>query len=327
MGPGAYVDKDPEVERILANLEAMTPMAETARISLDDLDAFLAVARCGSFVGAARELGASVSTLSRRVSALEGRVGAQLLKRSTRSIALTADGRAFAERCGMAVAEIAASVEALRDQAASLRGPLRVTAPQYACRDEFGPLLLDFAARNPGLQLDLRLTNGAPDLIEENIDLAFQLTPLQESSHVARRLWEVPYVLCASPAFLERRKGRPLSHPRDLADEPCVLTPPIETWRFQSASGLEAAVTPRTAAARVDDLGLGVAAACAGLGYGFLPNGLAQPHLGGALTDVVLADWRAKPRELYAVYPPSRQLSPKVRALIDFALAARAAHR
>lgn len=301
-------------------------MEKPARISLDEIDAFLAVARAGSFVAAARDLGGAVSTLSRRVAALERRLGVQLLRRTTRALALTPDGRAFAERCGFAMAEITASVDALRDRPTSLRGPLRVTAPQYACNDEFGPLLLDFAARHPELRLDLRLTNGVPDLIEEEVDLAFVLSPIPESSHVARRLWDVRYVLCASEGFLAARLDGGPGHPRELAAMPCVVTPPIMSWRFQDAGGAEASVVPRTVAARVDDLGLGLAAVRAGLGYGFLPRGLVQPHLGRGLEEVACAGWRAEVRRLYALYPQSRQLAPRVRALIDFALAARARH-
>jgi DNA-binding transcriptional LysR family regulator len=291
-------------------------------IRLDDIEAFLAVVRAGSFVGAARETGAPVSTLSRRVAALEQRLKTQLLKRSTRSLTLTDDGRSFADRCGAAMAEIAAASAALCERDATLRGPLRVTAPQYACNEEFGPLLLDFAARHPELELDLRLTNGTPDLIEENVDLAFHLTPLPESSHVARKLWTIPYVLCASPKL-----NRPLRHPRELAAQPCVLTAPITVWRFDHPAEGQVAVSPKTLGARVDDLGLGARAVRAGLGYGFLPRGLVEAELGDSLQEVPLNGWQAQPRDLYALYPQSRRLSPKVRALIDFALEARAAHR
>lgn len=300
-------------------------MADAPKLSLDEIGAFLAVARAGSFVAAAREGRTPVSTLSRRVAALERRLGVQLLKRSTRALALTDDGRGFADRCSAAMAEIAAASNALCDRATTLRGPLRVTAPQYACNQEFGPMLLDFAARHPELELDLRLTNGTPDMIEDKVDLAFHLTPLPESTHVARRLWTIRYALCASPAFISRR-NRTLRHPRDLASEPCVITAPITTWHFEHPAQGQAAVSPRTLGARVDDLGLGARAVRSGLGYGFLPRGLIEAEFGQGLQEITFAGWQAQPRELYALYPQSRQLSPKVRALIDFALEARAAH-
>lgn len=293
--------------------------------SLDDINAFLAVAAAGSFVGASRQVGTPVSTLSRRVAALERQLGVQLLKRSTRALVLSDDGRAFADRCGAAMAEISATVCAVRDRSTDLRGPFRVTAPQYACNDEFGRLLIGFAARHPDLEIDIRLTNGTPDLIEENIDLAFLLTPLPESSHIARRLWPVPYLLCGSPEFLAR-DGSQLTHPRALGALPCVVTPPIEQWTFEHSTDGELVVTPRRLGARVDDLRLGLSAVLAGLGVGYLPRGLVSPHLGAGLAPVTLEGWQAKARDLYALYPPSRQLSPKVRALIDFALDARAAH-
>jgi DNA-binding transcriptional LysR family regulator len=201
-----------------------------------------------------------------------------------------------------------------------------VTAPQYACNAEFGPLLLDFAARHPLVELDLQLTNGAPDLIDGNIDLAFQLAPLAEGRHIARRLWTIPYVICASPAFLARSNGRQLMHPRDLRRAPCILTPPITIWHFEHEDAGEVAIRPSAGGTRVDDLGLGLHAALAGLGYAYLPHGLVSAHLGAGLEAVEIGGWIPKPRDLFALYPPSRQLSPKVRALIDFVLEARAAH-
>ena len=295
-------------------------------VSLDEIDTFLSVARARSFIGAARATGTPVSTVSRRIAALEAWLGVQLIKRSTRALSLTSDGEAFAEQCGAAMAEIHASVGALRERSTDLRGPLRVTAPQYACNAEFGPLLLDFAAQHPLIELDLQLTNGAPDLIDRNIDLAFQLAPLADGRHVARRLWTIPYVICASPVFLARSSERPLRHPRDLKRAPCILTPPITIWHFEHDDGAELAVAPSAYGARVDDLGLGLHAALAGLGYAYLPRGLVSAHLGSGLEAVEIAGWAPKSRDLFALYPPSRQLSPKVRALIDFVLDARAVH-
>lgn len=292
---------------------------------LDDIAIFLEVVRAGSFSGAAQALRAPVSTVSRRVAALEARLGVQLLKRTTRALSLTEDGRAFAERCGAALAEITAATSALADSRTELVGTLRVTAPHYACNRDFGPQLLAFAAQHPKLQLDLRLTNAAPDLVEEGVDVAFQLTPLPDGRHVARRLWEVAYVLCASRALVQARPALAgMTHPRHLAGEPCVLTPPIGAWLFERPDGAERlAFTPRVLGAVVDDLGLGAAAVRQGLGVGYLPRGLIADE---DFVELGIDGWRPQPRELYALYPASRQLSPKVRAVIDHALAARAAH-
>jgi len=296
-------------------------------LGLDDIAVFLEVVRAGSFSGGAQALRMPVSTVSRRVAALEDRLQVQLLKRTTRALNLTEDGRAFAERCGGALAEISAATGALAESRTELSGVLRVTAPHYACNEAFGPQLLAFAAQHPQLTLDLRLTNASPDLVEEGVDVAFQLTPLPDGRHIARRMWEVPYVVCASRAFVEARPGlSTLSHPRQLAAERCVLTPPIGAWLFSHAGGERVTFTPRLLGAVVDDLGLGLAAVRNGLGLGYLPRGLVTGDQGRGLVEVEFEGWRPQPRDLYALYPASRQLSPKVRAVIDFALAARAAH-
>ncbi|HEV7371653.1 MAG TPA: LysR family transcriptional regulator [Arenibaculum sp.] len=216
-------------------------------VGLDDVAVFLEVVRTGGFSAAARGLNMPVSTVSRRVASLEGTLNVQLLKRTTRAVSLTDDGRAFAERCGAAVAEIVAAADAVTANGGELRGTLRVTAPHYACNAEFGPYLLDFAAAHPGLRLDLRLTNGSPDLVEEGIDVSFQLSPLPEGRHVARRLWPVPYVLCAARGFVADRPGLAgLSHPRQLGGEACVLTPPIGAWAPWRSGAAWASAISRT---------------------------------------------------------------------------------
>lgn len=294
-------------------------------LGFDDLAIFLRVVREGSFVKAARSLGLPTSTVSRRVSALEQRLKVQLLRRTTRAISLTEDGRAFAARCGTAFEEIDLAASALADTGGRLRGTLRMTAPHFACNELFAPYMLDFAARHPELAIDLRLTNATPDLVEDGIDLAFQLSPLPEGRHIARRLWPVPYGIYASRILADRHPGcLTLTHPRDLAQLPCILTPPIAGWSFSSTDGGNACFifTPRRPAATVDDLALGAAAVKRGLGIGYLPRGMMTAAVrDGSVTELTMNGWQTTGRELFALYPASRQLSPKVRAAIDFAVA------
>lgn len=294
---------------------------------IDDVAIFVAVAQAGNFVGAAKALSLPTSTVSRRIAALEARLGTQLLRRTTRAVSLTNDGKAFAERCSPAVSEIEAAYATLLDSTGELRGPLRVTVPAYVCPEMFGNWLLDFAANHPGLTLDLRLTNAEPDLVEESIDLSFQVGPLRDQRHIARRLWSFRYVLCAHRDFLaEKSLPVKLDHPRDVARVPCVLTPPLDIWRFVDSSGEEAAITPRIIGASSDDWKVGSAAVRRGMGIGYLPDALVCDFLGADLVEIDVGDWRPINRELFAVYPSSRQLSPKVRAVIDFALSGRQAH-
>lgn len=295
-------------------------------LGFDDLAIFLRVVREGSFIKAARALGLPTSTVSRRISALEQRLKVQLLRRTTRAISLTEDGRAFAARCGAAFDEIDQAASALSDSSETLRGTLRMTAPHFACNELFAPYMLDFAARHPDLAVDLRLTNGLPDLIEDGIDLAFQLSPLPEGRHIARRLWPVPYGLYASRDFTTRHPAAlALAHPRDLAHLPCILTPPIASWSFSPADGKtdgSVAFSPRRPAATLDDLSLAAAGVKRGLGIGYLPRGMMSAAVGaGDVVELTMNGWQTTGRELFALYPASRQLSPKVRAAIDFAIA------
>jgi DNA-binding transcriptional LysR family regulator len=289
--------------------------------ALDDAAIFIAVARAGSFVGAAKALSLPTSTISRRVAALEDRLKTQLLRRTTRAVSLTDDGRAFAERCGPAVTEIEAAYATLMDSDGELRGSLRIAIPSHICPEMFGSWLLEFAAANPKLALDLRLTNKEPDLIEDGIDLSFQVGPLRDQGHIARRLWSFRYVLCAHRKFLECNPGLlDVCHPRDLAEIPSVVIPPLVTWTFVRADDEETAITPRFVAASMGNLPVGVAAVKRGMGLGYLPEAMIRKSLGDDLIEIDLAGWRPLNRELFAVYPASRQLSPKVRAVIDYAL-------
>jgi DNA-binding transcriptional LysR family regulator len=133
-------------------------------------------------------------------------------------------------------------------------------------------------------------------------------------------------MLCASRSFLASwPRWSDVTHPRQLADVPCILTPPIGVWEFELGA-VSHGFTPKRLGATVDDLALGAVAVRRGLGLGYLPYGLVAEDLDRELVCLDIAGWRPRPRELYALYPAARQLSTKVRAIIDFALAARANH-
>ena len=191
----------------------------------------------------------------------------------------------------------------------------------------FGSWLLEFAASHPGLVLDLRLTNVEPDLVEDGIDLSFQVGPLKDQRHVARRLWPIRYLLCAARSLIERHPELlAIDHPRALAEFPWVITPPLETWRFGRHDRDDVTVAPRTVAASCDDWAVGAAGIKRGMGLGYLPEAMAGDALGRELVEIDMDGWRPTTRELFAVYPASRQLSPKVRAAIEFALKGRSVH-
>lgn len=272
-------------------------------------------------------MGVPPSTVSRRIAALESALGTALILRTTRRFALTDDGRAFAERCRGALEEIEAATSAIENRDGELKGTLRVSAPAYVCPDILGSWLLEFAAGHPALSIDLRLTNREPDLVEEGIDLSFQVGPLRDQRHIARRLWTFPYRLCGAAKFLAAHPGlRDLRHPRDLAGYPCVVTPPLESWRFEHAGLGDFTFVPANPVVATDDWRVGTSAVRMGMGLGYLPDALVEADLGNGLVEIDLSGWQPVARDLFVVYPALRQLSRKVRAAIDFALSGRAAH-
>jgi DNA-binding transcriptional LysR family regulator len=291
---------------------------------LDDLALFLEVARRGSFAEAARSLRLPTSTLSRRVAALERDLQTQLLRRTTRRVRLTDSGRALAERADARVADLRGTLESVADRSdRPIAGTLRVAAPVMLGRDRIGPLLLAFAADHPDLRIEMQLANEAQDLLDSGVDLAIRVGPLADSDHMARRLWDVPYRLVAHPAWIERHPGQArLSGPDALQSCECVVTPPIERWRFrEDETGRERSITPGTGD-RVGDLLLGLRAIEAGRGVGYLPAAVIRRDAHAPLSPIEIPGWRPATRELYGVFPRTRWLAPRVRAALDYIAAA-----
>jgi len=202
---------------------------------LSELSVLLAVIDCGSLAAAARRLRKSPAAVTRALAALEMRVGTRLIERSTRSLAVTDAGRAFAERARVLIGEYEAAVGASAGTA--LRGLLRVTAPLQFGRRHLAPLVIGFLESNPEMKIELVLNDHNLDLIEDGIDVALRIGPLSDSALIARRIGEVRRVLVASPGYL-RKRGTP-KKPADLATHDTIAgiarSEPSE-WRFGSAS-------------------------------------------------------------------------------------------
>lgn len=290
----------------------------------DDIAIFLAVARNGSFVSAARALKLPATTVSRRVMELEAALGVQLLRRTTRRLSLTESGQIYADRCAGPFEEINAVTDAIVDenQDEAYHGRLRVTAPMLAGASTIGPWLCQFATAHPRLRLEIIVTDAYLDLVEDGIDLAFRIGPFPQGREIIRHLWSIPYVACATPAVLAET-GK-LNHPRELESRRLVMTPPIDSWTFRH-NGRQFVLQRPSPAASATNLELGAAAARCGLGIAFLPRGIVRHDLeAGTMAEADIAGWKAVDREMYVVYPASRQLSPKVRAAVDYVLAQQA---
>jgi len=288
---------------------------------LEQLSAFVEVARRQSFAQAARQLGRHVSGVSRAVAALESRLGVRLLQRTTRRVTLSDAGRDYFKRCEALLAEFDGADAEVRELAASLRGALRVSAATGAVQTLIAPLVPQFLAAHPLMRLDLQLSNRYVDLIEEGYDLALRVGTLAADSRlVVRRLAPTRRVLLASPAYLERR-GSPRT-PQQLREHACVVLDigaRPQRWELQRARTHTAIDV--TGPLHSNNAFVLLTACKEGAGIGLLPASVAGADVRGGQLRHVLPGWASVEQGIYAVYPSARFIPAKVRAFVEFVAA------
>ena len=283
-----------------------------------DMVAFVRAVERGGFSAAARDLGLTPSAVSKLVTRLEDRLGVRLLNRTTRRLALTAEGESFFQRSQRILADIAEAEEEVGRSRVKPRGLLKVNVGTAFGMHQLVPALPDFFALHPEIQVELTITDRLVDLIEEGADLGLRMGTLPDSSLVARRIMDVERVICASPAYLKRH-GTPRK-PAVLRGHNCLSmanAPTLRRWPFEGREGVESVeVTGNLSATSADAL---LALALRGLGV----IRLADVIVGEAIREgrlVRLLD-DVHHREvvpLHAVYPQGRHRSPRLAAMIDF---------
>jgi DNA-binding transcriptional LysR family regulator len=287
-------------------------------MDLNEIVVFARVVETGSFTAAAQMLGLPKSTVSRKVAQLEERLDARLLQRTTRKLSLTEIGRAYYERCQRIVADIAAAEQLVSELQEAPRGLLRVTAPVDVGGLYLGCIVAEFLRSAPEIQIELVLSDKVFDLVDERLDLALRFGPLPDSSLVARRLGGIVSYVVAAPSYVARR-GSP-SKPEDLAGHDIVAFVPISRMRFWTLHGPGGAQTELQPLGRISGNGMFAIreAVVAGGGVSLLPDfAISRELASGALVRVMPA-WRGPESELFAVYPSTRNLSPKLRTFLDF---------
>ena len=285
-------------------------------MDVDDLSLFVRIAQLRSISAAARDLGLTPAGASARLAALERRLSARLLHRTTRQATLTEDGLAFLPHAEHLVFAAESARAALGREQAAPRGTLRVAAPASFARMHIVPGLPDFCRKYPELALDLRISDSIVDLVEGAFDVAVRYTELSDSSFVARRLAPDNRVLVASPEYIEQ-SGRPHT-PDDLAEHACLVVGTLDLWTFRGkdAEMIERRVTPSL---RINDGGAVRDAASAGLGIALMATWCASDELrSGALVPALPEYPLISTQTLWAIYPSSRELAPKVRVFIDW---------
>ena len=283
---------------------------------LDELTVLVAVLETGSLAAAGRRLRRSPPSITRALVALEDRVGARLVERTTRRVTFTEAGRTLA---GQARAVLVGYAEAVRASGeAPLRGTVRVTAPQVFGRRHMTPVVTTFLGAHPAMTVDLVLSDRYLDLVEDGLDVALRIGRLVDSSLVARRVGEVRRVLVASPAYLAER-GMPQA-PGDLLRHDAIFSSgrpvPIE-WRFaQGARGRIVRLAPRLL---VNEVEAALAAARMGQGIAMaLSYQVADDLSAGALVRI-MQDCEPPPLPVQLVIPGGRHMAPRVRVFLNHA--------
>jgi DNA-binding transcriptional LysR family regulator len=288
---------------------------------LEQLSAFVEVARRQSFAQAARQLDCldcHVSAISRAVAALEARLGVRLLQRTTRRVTLSDAGRDYFKRCETLLAELEGADAEVRERAASLRGTLRVSAATGAGQALIAPLVPEFLAAHPLMTLDLHLTNRYVDLIEEGYDLALRVGALAADSRlVVRRIAPTRRVLLASPAYLAQR-GSPRT-PAQLREHACLVLEIGARARHWELQRRQTQVAIDVTGPLHSNNAFVLLGACrSGTGIGLLPASVASPDVDSGALRRVLPGWSSTEQGIYAVYPSARFIPAKVRAFVEF---------
>jgi DNA-binding transcriptional LysR family regulator len=274
---------------------------------------FVAVAEAESFTKAAQRLGISTAQVSRQISALEARLATKLFHRTTRKVSTTEVGRVYYQHCRQVLDGLDEAERAITNLQSSPRGLLKITAPVTYGEMTIAPLVNDFIAMYPELEVKINLTNQKIDLIDEGYDLAIRLGQLEDSSMMAKRLSSRTQHVCASPSYLSTF-GIP--HSLSELDQHNCLLGTMDYWRFEENGKtrnvrVKGTVSCNSGHALVD-------AAIKGIGIIQLPDYYLHPYIEEGQLVPLLEQNRSPEEGIWALYPHNRHLSPKVRMLLDY---------
>ena len=287
---------------------------------LPDLATFAAVARHGSFVRAAAELGLSRSTLSHAVRGLEERLGVRLLNRTTRSVAMTAAGEQLFARLSPALDDISGAVDEANATQGPPRGRIRVNVPRLGYKLVLGPALPDFLNAHPNAVVEIAVEDATVDIVAKGFDAGMRFGERLSAEMIAVEVGpEIEFVVVGSTEYLTRRP--PLKTPEDLRDHACIGHRMLGSgrlfeWEF-AHEGREIAVAVNGPLV-LDAPEMMLDAALCGIGLCYTTLSEAEPLLAAGRLERVLADWCAPASRLHLYYPGRRQVPPLLRALIGW---------
>ncbi|MGY3620540.1 DNA-binding transcriptional LysR family regulator [Bradyrhizobium sp. USDA 10063] len=280
------------------------------------MQAFVAVADLQGFAPAARKLGLSPSAVTRLIAALEERVGARLLQRTTRSVTLTDAGSRYLERIRRILADLEEAEEAVEGERTRPAGRLVISAPVGFGRLHVSPMVTAYLKRYPDVGADLRLSDRMINLVEEGVDLAVRIGHLPDSTLVARHVGEMRRIVVASKEYLNAR-GEP-KRPSDISAHDTIQFGGMTAapdWRFvEGGQEVRVSSSPRFSSNSAD---AAIQYAEAGGGLTRVLAYQAAAALKAGRLRIVLAKFEQPPLPIHIVYPTSRLLSAKVRTFID----------
>jgi DNA-binding transcriptional LysR family regulator len=278
---------------------------------------FVKIADAGNLSAAGRQLGLSLTSVSRQLIALEEALGTTLVERTTRHLSLTESGRLYYERAKQILEEVAEMERGLTMQTGVASGRLLVSAPSLLGRLRLAPMLPGFLAEQTRVSIDLMLVDRLVRLADEGIDVALRVGPLEDSGLVVRKLDDIQLVVCAAPDYL-RRRGEPAT-PDDLVEHDCVAfgdVPGVAEWSFEDGAARKSLRIPTRLCA--NDFDALVRAALAGVGLVRVPSWQVAHYLADGRLRIVLGAYQRPPTPLSILTLRNRLLLPKVRAFVDF---------
>ena len=279
----------------------------------EGISEFVCVAEYESFTRAARTLGISTAQVSRQISALEQRLNIKLLYRTTRKVSLTEEGRVFYQYCRSVLDGLDAAEQAVSNLQSKPQGRIKLTAPVTYGEQQLLPLINDFMMQYRDIEVTAFLSNQQIDLVEGGYDLAIRIGKLRDSTMMAKKLSLRTNFVCATPAYLNQY-GVPRTLD-DLNQHNCLLGT-RDYWHFvedgtEKNLRVSGSIQCNSGYSLVD-------AALKGLGIVQLPDYYVQKHLASGALVSLLDDYREPEESIWALYPHNRQLSPKIRLLVDY---------
>lgn len=285
---------------------------------LESLRVFVRVSELGSITSGGRDLRLTPAVASKRIKELEARLGVRLFNRTTRKLTQTEIGRDFYDHARRVISALDDAEAAVAGLSGRPRGTIRLTAPIGVGRRVIAPLAREFTQEFPEIRLNLRLSDRRVDILEDQIDMAFVLGDLPESSLKQRKILDAPRALAASPDYLVRRGVPEL--PEDLKAHDCLLLryprSPEYFWTLQTSEG--PLRLDLTGPLDCDEAGVLVDWALSGAGVVNRPRFELAPHLAAGTLVEVLPETPPQPAILACLYPHRRQQDPKIRLFADY---------